>query len=71
MKLAFNVEKAEAPARNCRTGKRSSRNRLTTRRLPAVTNETPAVAEVVIKDVEPVPVNKESLSNDSLQLYLN
>ena len=79
MKLAFKIDETEK-----KSGGRSARGRLTkkflprglqvTRRLPALANENPAVETVKdsVKEIEPVPVGPvESLSSDSLQLYLN
>jgi RNA polymerase primary sigma factor len=76
MKLAFDVNPSGGKSggkstRTCLTPKRPSRNRLATKRLPALANENAAVAEIA-KDIDVVPTaRRESLSNDSLQLYLN
>src|ERR1700679_3268103 len=79
MKLAFKIDEVEK-----KSGSRSARGRLTkkfrppgwqaTKRLPALANENPAVETVKdsVKEIEPAPVGPvESLSSDSLQLYLN
>jgi RNA polymerase primary sigma factor len=76
MKLAFNVDQSEKKsggrsARACLTDKRESRNRVAATRLPVLASENPAV-EPVVKDLEAEPAApQESLSKDSLQLYLN
>jgi RNA polymerase primary sigma factor len=78
MKLAFKIDAAEKkPAgRSARvrlTRKCQSRNRQTSKRLPAmaaIVSEEPL--PVVAKEIEPAPTAPtESLSSDSLQLYLN
>jgi RNA polymerase primary sigma factor len=75
MKLAFKIDEAEKPAADRSAGIAFSKERLfcvwrTPKRLPALADDEPAVEaapEIKVAPVEPV----ESLSKDSLQLYLN
>jgi RNA polymerase primary sigma factor len=75
MKLAFKIDEAETPAAGRSAGtalskKYPSRVWRAPKRMPALADEKPAVEiapEIKVAPVEPV----ESLSRDSLQLYLN
>ena len=83
MKLAFKIDEAEKKSGSRRARGRSTKKFLprglqVTKRLPALANENLAVetangsAKESVKEIEPAPVGPvESLSSDSLQLYLN
>ncbi|MGC9940323.1 MAG: sigma-70 family RNA polymerase sigma factor [Verrucomicrobiota bacterium] len=76
MKLAFNMKQPEKKSGGRLTGegltnKRHPRNRLAAARVPGLANEGIA-AEPSVKDPDAAPAaSQESLSKDTLQLYLN